>query len=111
MDIGWPNERDGTSIHWPHRFVPEFIYNHPNSVDLMINHVAYEPELLNYFNRTSVISGKQRKLLKFTILREGFSLFKSTYNYYRNYENNCMKSTKDLTRFITHNYDYVTALR
>ena len=112
LTIGWPYEREGTSIHWPHRFKPDYITNNRDSVDIMCNHVAYEPELLEFLNRTSKFSAKekplQRKLFVFTILREEFSLLKSTYNYYRNYENNCMKSAKTLTRYITHNWDYVT---
>lgn len=84
LTIGWPNttESAGSSLWYPHKFQDSFIKNRENSVDILCNHVAYNDELLKFL-RTKSGGGKEytRKIFRFTILREPWSLMKSTFNY------------------------------
>ena len=122
VNIGWPkienktSSRDAASIFYPQKFEEGFIGNLKNSVDILCNHVAYSNEILNYVNFTSRSAHNidedseiipKRKVFRFTILREAFSLLKSTFNYYRDYENYCFKGADYLTRFIKA-YEYFT---
>ena len=76
--------------------------NAQNTVDILCNHVAYSDEMLKFVDTSG-----GRKVFRFTILREEFSLLKSTFNYYRDYENYCFKGADYLMRYIKA-YDYYT---
>lgn len=119
LTIGWPKAKKkgdtsdrgkaSTSLFYPYRFERDFMLNQEKSVDVLCNHVAYSDELLDFMNtKTKGDQIKPRKIFRFTILREAFSLLKSTFNYYRDYENSCMHNPKTLASFIRGHYWYTT---
>ena len=79
-----------TTIGYPHKFSVSMVINKLHSAKISTNHLRPSEELYEVFTTG------QENLFQFTIIREPYSLLKSSFHYYRSYSD-CFENAKDFS--------------
>ena len=107
--IPYHNNKLPNNFNWPFKFSLASLRNAPGTVDILANHAVYSDDIVKVFQDNNNISKQatNSNLFSFTILREPVSLFKSTFNYFKN-EVSCFKEAQTIENFISNPRKFYT---
>lgn len=102
--IVWPVRDGDAGFAWPNYFTPQNVKNKLHTGQIVLHHQRFHPSVFDMFpgNFTNAAKTRKENLFQFTIIREPFSMFKSSFNYMGAELNlgGCMRKAKTVKNYL-----------